>query len=692
MSAHRVRELPACLASICALLLVLCLAPLAGAQPLWPDVVDTIEVRAPRIPPVGTLAPRTSFATVIPLGPEAPVGRDLADLLDRTAGIQVHRYGGLGAFSQAGVRGSSPGQVLVCIDGVPVASAGDGHVDLALLPVSLFGRAEVLRGSQTASYGGPPAAGVINLVSPADLRTTLRLTGGGGSFGTAYGRALWGGSRGPASAYLATQFRRSEGDFEYRNRNGTYFGNTADDRIERRRNNAFEDVALLGKGSLRWPRSWGAADALASALRTLRLDYTGLRFERDGGVPGTENVQTRETRFRTRRVRHELAAQFAVAPRMPVFLEGAAHHERIRDRFDNREGEVGLGRAATDNRTRDRGGRARARWDVRPLHQQVAASWQRRSEEWTPHDRLRGTTGYTRARRHLTWSVEDRARLGRLEVEGAYHWAEARDNYAGGEGWGQPSGPSAIRTRRFEGPTFGIRADCGGGLLLKGNRGRMARFPTFPELFGQNGVQQGNPALRNEWGLQWDAGFSWAPGRPWRVESAYFESITRDKITLIQNSQRTVKAMNLDRAWVRGVESSGFLRLRLPWRNALELQSSFTWQEAKDVGRSPTYRGKDLPCLPEREAFVSADLLRAAWKFRWEASARSAHYRDRANSDPKRSPASIVHGAAVTRSFRSESITLRAEATNLFDRRIEDIDGFPLPGRTLTAELSWTWE
>jgi outer membrane receptor protein involved in Fe transport len=125
-------------------------------------------------------------------------------------------------------------------------------------------------------------------------------------------------------------------------------------------------------------------------------------------------------------------------------------------------------------------------------------------------------------------------------------------------------------------------------------------------------------------------------------------------------------------------------------RSALELSTSFTWQEARDVGRSPTYRGKMLPNLPEREGYAGLRWNRGAWDLRWDLSLRSWHYRDRYNSEAKRTPASVVHGASMTRSFLHPDLSVRAEVQNLFDRRIEDIDGFPLPGRALQAEVTWT--
>ncbi len=666
----------------------------ASAQTLWPTPMDTVRVVAARPDPLRALEQRSAFSSIVPLGDLAPAGRDLTDLLDRTAGLQVHRHGGLGSFALASMRGSTPGQVLVCVDGVPVASAGDGFVDLARLPASSFGRAEIYRGAQVASFGGPPAAGVINLVTPDAIAVPLRLTVAGGSFGTGIARGQWGGARGAWSAFLSGQHRRSDGDFPYLNRNGTNFQNTADDRVERRANNDFEDTALLWKGTVRGGGHAGAGGRGPAAnpglfAHRLRFDYTGQRFTRSGGVPGTETMQTRHVQFDTERTRHQLTLDDRWLLSWPVRAEAEVHHEQIEDRFDNRDGEVGLARVSGENRTTEAGGGGSVSLVIPPLRQEPRVSLDRRTERWTPYDRLRSTRGFTRTREHRTVAAEDRLHLGRLTCEASYRWARAIDNYAGPVGWGRPAEASAPRRREHEGPAFGARLDCGDGLLLKANRGRLARFPSFPELFGQNGVQEGNPALKPEHGIQWDAGLQFAPARPFRLETAYFENLIEDQVVLLQNSQRTVKAMNLERAWVRGLESAAFSRISLRPSTSLELQGSFTWQEARDVGNSATYRGKDLPNLPAREGFGSLRLLRGPWDGCWEVSARSSHYRDRYNSPQKRTPSSTVHGVSVGRAWAGGALRLRGEVQNLLDRRVEDIDGFPLPGRSYLVEIAY---
>ncbi len=764
--------------------LLLTLAPArARAQQLWPVVLDTVNVTAPR-PRIETPTRTPGFSTVIPLGEAAPPGRDVSDLLDRTAGLHVHRYGGLGAFSLASVRGSTPGQVIVCVDGAPLSSAGDGFVNLALLPVSSFEKVEVYRGPQTTSFGGPPAAGVINLVTPGSLSAPLSVSAGAGSFGTALARARWGrswpasGGHGVWSGFVSAQTRDSRGDFPYLDRNGTYYGNTADDHVVNRENNAFRDGAVLWKASFRAaprtasssagsaepvlsvPGSFAAAasgpastpvtvDPAPSALPVVAtrassglpeapevgldhrevpgvlggfwVDYTGEGFARSGGVPGTESIQTQRVHFRTERLRQELSIRNLPDRRSLPELELSLHGDLIRDRYENPDGELSLPRASTDDRTTELGG-ALSVGDDLPLLGHSKASLEARSERWTPRDLLADAgasgsgvaqtvqtneersagpvslqdgaaqqtsdddatdSGYTRTRFHRTLWLEDSWVRGRVTVEAAYRWAWATDNFSGDAGAAAPE-----HTLENQGATYGLRLDLGRGFLLRGNRGPLARFPTFPELFGQNGIQEGNPALKPERGLQWDLGLDWNPDLPVQVEAVYFENLTEDGIVLLQNSQRTTKAENLERTWTRGVEATAFGRVSLGAGASLEIQGSLTIQQALDVGPSPVYHGLDLPNLPAREAWVSVRLARGGWSLRPEVSLRSSSYRDRYNSPLELTPATIVHDLSLERALGA--FVLRGEIQNLGNVQVEDIDGFPLPGRSYYMEVTWT--
>ena len=91
--------------------------------------------------------------------------KNIADLLDRQAGIQVSDYGPEGAQKTLSLRGSTSAQVLVLIDGVRVNNSQSGGVDLSLIPLDNVERIEIVRGGNSSLYGADAVGGVINIIT-----------------------------------------------------------------------------------------------------------------------------------------------------------------------------------------------------------------------------------------------------------------------------------------------------------------------------------------------------------------------------------------------------------------------------------------------------------------------------------------------------------------------------------------------
>ena len=85
------------------------------------------------------------------------------------------RYGAFGASTSVGIRGSSSQQVLVLMDGLPVAGSQIDDVDLEQIPVSGIDRIEVVEGGGSTLYGSGSIGGVINIITaPASARSRRR--------------------------------------------------------------------------------------------------------------------------------------------------------------------------------------------------------------------------------------------------------------------------------------------------------------------------------------------------------------------------------------------------------------------------------------------------------------------------------------------------------------------------------------
>jgi vitamin B12 transporter len=121
----------------------------------------------------------------------------LAEALRGVPGLDLYETGGPGTQTSVYLRGATPGQTLVMIDGIRAgdASSTDGSVDLGMLAATDINRIEVLRGPQSALYGSDAMGGVINIITrkgEGKPRGSVLLEGGG--YGTGHTRATVSGS------------------------------------------------------------------------------------------------------------------------------------------------------------------------------------------------------------------------------------------------------------------------------------------------------------------------------------------------------------------------------------------------------------------------------------------------------------------------------------------------------------------
>src|SRR6185369_9788883 len=143
-------------------------------------------------PPVRDDAPAprdpTAFASVIETREAATTVETLTEALSNTVGVQVRRFGGLGDFSTVSVRGFSPGQVQVYLDGVPLSRADNEVVNLSDLPLDAVDHVEVYRGTTPLIFSQSGPGGVVNVVTRRPGTTPLAAAAGSyGSFETRKG-------------------------------------------------------------------------------------------------------------------------------------------------------------------------------------------------------------------------------------------------------------------------------------------------------------------------------------------------------------------------------------------------------------------------------------------------------------------------------------------------------------------------
>jgi outer membrane receptor protein involved in Fe transport len=652
----------------------------------------------------------SAFATVIDARAYDDRFSTVEELLAQTPGVSLRRFGGLGAYSTAQIRGAKAEQVLVLLDGVRLNTATRGAADLSTLPLRQVERIEVIRGGGAQRWGSDALGGVISITTrrPEDdeLGADAALTAG--RYGT-FGGDLSVSSAGERARGLASYTRlRSDNDFEFlasaparRGGGRPGSGSASGESVSHTRLNAgfAEDSGLLQGGVDLGPRS--------------RLDATLDLYRKQGGEPGsTINAAVDAPDDSLSCTSGEQSNQRGVA-RLAFASSGAAR--------DDYGLELAASTRLEDGQLRDPGGRCGF---VSPI-----ATGGRDFSDWREHSyaldgRLRAPSlelGPLAFAGHLasSWRFDTidtsdsdphrrRTLLVSLQPELGVLGETLR--IFPGFAW-ERAGTGAGLTRRAASQGF-VRVDprdqdallpgvgaiwqLAPGLQLKGNWKRVQRRPSLTELFHPDfSFIRGNPLLEPERGWNADLGVELAGKgagftRDLRFTADVFQREMRQSIEWLLSPSNTFMPQNTGPTRARGAELA--LGMRLASR--LTLDASYTYTRARflaEGGAAALDLGiaKLFPHVPQHAVSLAADLdlspLRAHSELRYESE--TAYSVGKATTAPAAlqldaglalRPHDLPHLRWFPRGF-----TLSLDGVNLTREQRFDSLGLPLPRQTL---------
>jgi len=637
----------------------------------------------------------SASVTVIPIDERIAASQDLGSVLNSASGTVVRRLGGLGDYSAVSIRGSSFRQVQVFVDGIPLNPDGSSAVNLAELPLSYFQRVEVYRGNAPSHFAAAPLGGVVNLVTQSSDHKQGAVSYG--SMETARMvvslpfQGQWAGK--PVDSLLLADGFQSKGDFLNFSDNGTIY-NVTDDTLLPRQNNQKTQFNSYVR--------WRVGD------ERLRFSFSDVFLTRDEGVPGTSNLPSLTTNLATRRniATAQLEGQHSAA----MWNARLWSNQRL-ERYDNRSGEVGIGRVWEESNYGTLG--------VLGSYAHGFKSWLLPRITLSAHrDTVKQTDlmggGETREHSRLaavgvigldTWLLQDQIKLSPVvQVD----WLNNQDLTRITE---SNTGYAVDRKQVLSvlSPRAGLllRPKPTNWLSLKANWGEYLRPPDFSELFGNRGSIVGNDELVSESGWQWDVGArataALSSGGAAAFDLTYFERKAENQIVFIQNSQRTSIPVNFAAAHLRGVEAALTLGL---W-DWVDSQSNLTWTDSENLTPVASDRGKRLPRVPEWEMNQSTSV-------HWKSHIRLGHsfsytagnYWDAANllnAAPRALHSVFFRVENRGLSFESSILNLTDEMVVVGDRNpfsaqddtpilqpVTDFLGYPLPGRTFLFTLRWT--
>ncbi len=313
-------------------------------------------------------------------------------------------------------------------------------------------------------------------------------------------------------------------------------------------------------------------------------------------------------------------------------------------------------------------------------------------------------------RTYSSFRLEDEIRIwnSKILLIPSVTWDHYKDRFPSEEPWYRRQDPLSgdIKKSTFTNPKLGfvwkIFEKESWHVQFQANISKQYRIPSFLEMFGEQGSIVANPNLKPEQSENGDAGFIYKTNHSFlktKSSISYFKKDMRDMILFLPNSQFTLRPENVDSAKIRGLEFSH----RGDWKYGIKFLFNYTYQEAINTSSSPYLHGKILPLRPRHEFSSTFSWKGKKLETGIELLYIGAVFRDRTNEYINYIPERQIWNYFFTWVIYSESkdsdlngnskeitreVLLTFEVKNFTDKRISDLIGYPLPGRSWYTTLS----
>lgn len=648
-------------------------------------------------PPSATIdasATRTSVSTE-----DARRGSaDSAQLIQREADVRVRRSGGMNGPAYISIRGSDPEGVRYSLEGTPLHGAGVTTFNVNSILPELIARIDIYRTTVPIHFGNVSTGGVVDFQLRDLRREEVWASAGYGSFGS------WKSSLSAAvplvdgHARIAASFRRSQGNFRFYNTNGTDFNQNDDRPNDRRRNND------SSQGGLMFIR-----EQYVDRWRLRLLSITDLW---EGGISGVDVAQSKSARNRKihQNIIFNLQGDIGAQHDTRLSLTTSLQIRRIDSK--DLQGEVGLGRHHRTDRQVLGFVTGSTRTEL-PHGLTFSAVLDLQLEHDAPRDTVIPHYVYSSARfvpavgLELRWTDPKEVISVALGSRATHYHQRNRTADV-------PIAPELTRNDTALTPQLGVVVNALNQeehrLQLAFYASRAHRQPGFDELFGDTGAVIGNASLEAETqhALEWVANWRWTP-KDWhidlRVQSWFHWRENAIEYYALATGAR--KPFNLPGARVRGQELS--VRIH---HDYLSLSAQVAHITSTALSDDPQKDGMELPWRSPWSVTLDGRVrpLSRIGPHRLEGIV-TLRFDDRFYADPRNQriyPERLETDLGVEFDSAWRNVpTIRLEVFNLFNRRvttvpgrnggqdvdivrpISDFSGYPRPGRSFYATLTW---
>ena len=582
--------------------------------------------------------------------------RVVSDVLRDVPGVAVSRVGGVGGLTSVRIRGAESNHTLVLIDGIKASDPYDGAFDFGTLIADENARIEVLRGQQSALYGSDAIGGVINYITLSGAEAPgVSLRAEGGSMGTVGGGARAAGVSGDLDYTVSGSALHTDGYPTavggHRDVGSDSVGASA--KVTYAPSSTFK-LTAVGRYSLT------AADTNDSDPATgLTIDSPGVRF-RNEGLYGLLRAQLDLGRFTnvisgqiadTTRSGYDAANPNLPPAGQPIAKTSGDHGQRLKGSYD------GTFHFGSD----------RVKQSLT-----AAVDYEDESERTTvsPYGAFLGVrhTINTGVVGEYELVADDRLGVG-ASVRHDFNSRFADDTTYRVQG-----------SYRFDSGTR-VHAASGSGV----------KAPTFSELFDYySGRFVGNPGLKPEASIGWEAGVEQNFAKHFTVDATYFSNRRHDQITTVYDANFVGHPVNLPGSQhQQGVELAIAGRFDGGWR----VDASYTYLDAPQdqsvtvdatSGATGTFTGQ---AVRRAQSIASANLTYAPTDAPYSATVTVRYTGPQKDLFFGYYPPLLVNLASFTlvnlnATYRvAPHVELFGRIENLLDRHYTEVYSFAAAGR-----------
>lgn len=586
---------------------------------------DTVVVSATRIPQavkdVGVSVSVVPRERLEELNAQN-VGEALAEVTD----ARVNSYGAMGADTEITLRGSSANQVLVMVDGRSVNLPSQGKADLSLYPIDQVERIEIIRGPGSVLYGAGALAGVVNIVTrnpPEKFQTDLSA-----SYGTKNTRLLQldhGGRLGPLGYLITASQNASDGW---------------------RDNSACDGYHLSGKLDY---------DPTQESRLVLNSGYS----RQNKGVPGSTSWPTPNAKQYDEQYWFDLTHTYEFETN--ICLTSKAFLNQYWQDYKEPDSLI-------DDISRNQ----KAGVDI---------------QQTLPLGERQLLLGGIYLENNYA-NIED--------ADGASLIGGNRDLFLGA-GFLQDEITLLEQLIVTPGVRCDIQSKWGAelspkvsglykiieGTSLKASVGRGFRAPTINELYWRDSYTEGNPDLKPEESVSYDAGIQQRLWEQNTIGIAVFQSYVKNLIAWFDDGTGVYRAQNVNDARLQGLEAE----LKLQFTEEISGALNYTLLGAQDT--SGTYDGETLTYRPRNK--VGGRLgYRSKWglKLSVDADYTDSVYIDRANI--KELGGFMTLGAYAAQTL-VKGLEIYVRGDNILDKQYQLVNGYPMPGASVMGGMKATF-